>query len=105
MRRIVLPGREIVALAEHGGHLGAAVAARDQRVGAGRLEDDDLRRDAALARQLQVLRPRAEDDRLAVAAAGPQRRRDLRAVVEDEARFGAAPASASREGSSSPASR
>src|SRR5947209_14574620 len=39
-------GREVVTLAKDRGHLGAAVAAGDQRVGARGLEDDDLRGDA-----------------------------------------------------------
>src|SRR5438105_2962652 len=40
-------GGEVMALAEHGGQLDAVVPAGDERVHAGRLEHDHLRRDAA----------------------------------------------------------
>src|SRR5436190_8683679 len=62
--------REIVTLAKDRGQVGAAVAAGDEGVGAGRLHDDDARGDPAFARQAEVLGTRAEDDRLAIAAAG-----------------------------------
>src|SRR6476661_2718994 len=76
--------REFMPLAEYRRHVGRPVPAGDEGVGAGRLEHDHARRDAAARGELQVLGPGAEDDALAVAAAGVERRLQARAVGELE---------------------
>src|SRR3954454_8215187 len=74
-------GGEGVPLAEHRGELAPLMAARDEGVGAGRLDDRDLGRDAAVGER-QVLGPGAEDDGLAVDAAAAGRRGEPGAVGE-----------------------
>ena len=59
-------GAAIHALANERGHLLAVEAAEELRVGAGRLDDDDLGRETVGTRDRSVLGPHAVEDRLAV---------------------------------------
>src|SRR5664279_6013413 len=78
--------REIVTLAKDRRNVGRAMPAGHEGIGAGRLENDDARRDAALGSQDEMLGPCAEDDALPVDSAGVHRRSEPRAVGQLEAR-------------------
>ncbi len=90
------PRCKVMSLAKHYREIGTAMPARDKSIGAGRLDHDDLRRNASRGER-QVLGPRADDHRLAVAAACIGRYSELGAVAQHHARAGSIAAQRRRQ--------